>query len=106
VKTTRYMTKPCKHCGTTTSALVDEQAMRAAQMYGAFPKTQPKPAGLYMHAVGRFCLDCRGCGRALFALSVVGKVSHKHVCDAKCLASKGFKCECACGGKNHGASWA
>jgi hypothetical protein len=25
-----------------------------------------------------------------------------HVCDARCQNAKGFKCECSCGGKNHG----
>jgi hypothetical protein len=26
-----------------------------------------------------------------------------HKCDARCLNATGFKCECSCGGKNHGA---
>jgi len=26
-----------------------------------------------------------------------------HKCDARCLNATGFRCECACGGKNHGA---
>ena len=26
-----------------------------------------------------------------------------HKCDGRCLNATGFKCECACGGKNHGA---
>lgn len=25
-----------------------------------------------------------------------------HKCDARCEHAKGFKCECSCGGKNHG----
>jgi hypothetical protein len=25
-----------------------------------------------------------------------------HKCDARCVHAKGHKCECACGGKNHG----
>jgi hypothetical protein len=25
-----------------------------------------------------------------------------HKCDARCAHAKGHKCECACGGKNHG----
>jgi hypothetical protein len=25
-----------------------------------------------------------------------------HKCDARCLHAKGFRCECECGGKNHG----
>jgi hypothetical protein len=27
----------------------------------------------------------------------------KHKCDARCTNAKGFKCECSCNGKNHGA---
>lgn len=26
-----------------------------------------------------------------------------HKCDARCLNATGFRCECECGGKNHGA---
>ncbi len=26
-----------------------------------------------------------------------------HKCDARCTNAKGFRCECECGGKNHGA---
>ena len=26
-----------------------------------------------------------------------------HKCDARCLNATGFKCECSCGGKSHGA---
>jgi len=26
-----------------------------------------------------------------------------HKCDARCTTAKGFKCECSCGGKNHGS---
>ncbi len=26
-----------------------------------------------------------------------------HKCDARCLNATGFRCECSCGGKNHGA---
>jgi hypothetical protein len=27
----------------------------------------------------------------------------KHKCDARCTNARGFRCECECGGKNHGA---
>lgn len=26
-----------------------------------------------------------------------------HKCDARCLNATGFKCECSCGGRHHGA---
>ncbi len=45
------------------------------------------------------------CSRVVLAREVAGVFSARHVCDAKCMASKGHQCECACGGRNHGASW-
>lgn len=27
-----------------------------------------------------------------------------HKCDARCESAKGHKCECSCGGKNHGVA--
>lgn len=35
--------------------------------------------------------------------AVIGRIKENHKCDARCLNSKGHSCECACGGKNHGA---
>jgi hypothetical protein len=29
-----------------------------------------------------------------------------HVCDARCMGSRGRICECSCGGANHGSAWA
>ena len=51
------------------------------------------------------CLVPCSCGRRMRIYEVRGKFSAKHVCNAKCLASKSGICECSCGGKNHGASW-
>lgn len=28
-----------------------------------------------------------------------------HKCDVRCTHAKGHKCECSCGGKNHGSAW-
>ncbi len=30
----------------------------------------------------------------------------KHECNEKCMSSTGTVCECSCGGKNHGGSYA
>jgi hypothetical protein len=51
------------------------------------------------------CLIPCECGKRMRIFEVRGKFSAKHVCNAKCLASKSGVCECSCGGKNHGASW-
>lgn len=102
---TRYNTRKCKACGSFTSALVTAEEFRAIQMRAAFPKTQPRASSaLYTHASGSLVIDCRGCGKALYAFEVRGKFSAKHECSAKCLESHGFLCECSCGGKNHGAA--
>lgn len=34
---------------------------------------------------------------------VIGKTVPTKECNSKCIASIGHNCECACGGKNHGA---
>lgn len=69
-------------------------------------KDDPKrTGGVYTHANGSIVLDCRMCGRPKYAKRVMGKISTKHECNAKCLESKGFLCECSCGGKNHGAAY-
>jgi hypothetical protein len=49
---------------------------------------------------------CKGCHMPKAAQQVKGRISKTHKCNAKCLASTGFLCECSCGGKNHGASFA
>lgn len=45
------------------------------------------------------------CGRRVSRVSVRGVFRPSHKCDARCLNSKGGTCECACGGKNHGAGY-
>lgn len=50
---------------------------------------------------GKPAVRC-SCGRTMIAKRLKGRVSSDHVCDARCLASKGYVCECSCGGENHG----
>ncbi len=104
MKTTRYISK-CKTCNTFTSALVTETDIRAAKMHAGYPMTQPKPVGLY-EIRGSFVLDCKICHAPKYANPVRGTLTLAHECNAKCLSSHGFVCECSCGGKNHGASHA
>lgn len=104
VKATRYITRKDCPCGAgRTSAL----------LIGNYPLTVPfcivAPGAVFIGAsrvcLNDFCIACRGCGMNRSAVLVRGKFSAKHVCNAKCLASKGPACECSCGGKNHGASY-
>lgn len=51
-----------------------------------------------------FCKP-RGRMARIRLIEVQGKISKRHECNAKCMASIGPSCECSCGGKNHGASF-
>ena len=53
-----------------------------------------------------WAIPCRTCGKECAARAVRGTYNPEHKCNAKCLASHGPTCDCSCGGKNHGASWA
>jgi hypothetical protein len=44
-----------------------------------------------------------GCGRRVLLCQVEGRVSDTVLCDERCTSARGHKCECSCGGLNHGA---
>lgn len=48
------------------------------------------------------CVGCKG----RFKYEEIKGRATKHTCDARCLSSISGKCECACGGKNHGGAYA
>lgn len=52
-----------------------------------------------------FSGTCPACGGIHNAQRKIERKANpsNHKCDARCLTAKGFKCECSCGGKNHGA---
>jgi hypothetical protein len=97
---TRYITRKDCPCGAGRTSAI---------MTGRYPAQSaaegPVFIGVSRVCLNDFCIVCRGCGMNRSAEMVRGKVSHKHLCGAKCLASKGPSCECSCGGKNHGASY-
>jgi hypothetical protein len=43
------------------------------------------------------------CGKRVKLMPVKGRYNPDVPCNVKCTASKGFNCECSCGGKNHGS---
>ena len=43
------------------------------------------------------------CGRSFYMAPVKGVIKADVACDARCTEAKGHSCECACGGRNHGA---
>jgi len=97
--TTRYIAK-CR-CGTVTSTIASNVGRANAEMGALFDDAKGE-SGVF----GALAMRCRVCGAARRAVAVVGKVSPRHVCNAKCLSSTSGKCECSCGGKNHGAAYA
>ena len=47
---------------------------------------------------------CAGCGMPM-AWGVLQACHRPEVrCDARCTSARGFKCDCSCGGENHGAA--
>lgn len=50
-------------------------------------------------------IACPHCAAVMMVQAVAG-VHSAHECGPKCLASKGPRCECSCGGLNHGRSFA
>jgi hypothetical protein len=60
--------------------------------------------GLTVELIAGICPACNGPHRA--ARRVVYTPQPKpHLCNAKCICARGPNCECACGGKNHGAGF-
>lgn len=46
------------------------------------------------------------CGKWLIGRAIVGKYNAEKGCDGRCMGATGPNCECACGGENHGLSYA
>lgn len=53
-----------------------------------------------------FIGTCPDCGERHPAERCIERKSNpsNHKCDNRCLVAKGHKCECSCGGKNHGVA--
>ena len=76
------------------------QGMRNAEFAARFPGVKGK-------RLDSFTMQVMSAGdRELFPVTrAIERKSNpsNHKCDARCLNATGFKCECECGGKNHGA---
>lgn len=97
----------CKHCKATVAVDAEREArevrarpfprteyryhVRAGRMVGA------SSSWAYPGAIVAVC----ACGQR-FQLEAVKGVLTSHVCDPRCTSATGHKCECACGGANHG----
>lgn len=78
----------------------DQNAWVQAALSRVYP-VERLPGG-YSRNAGFYCLRC---SRSFKVEQVRGRRT-EHECGARCMASKGPTCECACGGKNHGGSYA
>lgn len=87
--------------GGETVELSRPYGMANAEFAKTFEGIKGRPYDGYARLVGR-AAD----GRVLPITRMVEYKSNpsKHVCDARCLHATGkvMKCECSCGGKNHG----
>jgi hypothetical protein len=100
----------CK-CGRPASALVWRIQNRFAPIK---EQRNPRIAGVAATAfqtevdvpsAGRALVTCQDCAATVDLQPVDGKVKADHVCDVRCTSARGRKCECSCGGHNHGADW-
>lgn len=101
----------CKHCkvGKRVDYPQRDQA-RASWWRPGGPEGRVYP-GSYIHYSkrgGRFNVGdgvCSECGRAMTWGFLQAWTNPSTKCDARCEHARGFKCECSCGGENHGSGW-
>ena len=48
---------------------------------------------------------CPNCGRGMTWGFLQGFKVDTVLCDARCTSARGFRCDCSCGGENHGKDW-
>ncbi len=99
----RYNGK-CKKCSKMSSVLAsfDGTLIRDVTTGGWRENYTGADGHLLAFDNGQIKLWC-ACGSVVRASPVRGIVNRKVKCDARCTEAKGHSCECACGGKYHGA---
>ena len=110
-KQTRYNTTRCQ-CGAITSTLAGERIgsrrldagiSAGRQVVSGWVSVHASASGEVVVSNGSAVVKCRGCWRTHLASPVRGRYRADKRCDARCTSAIGHKCECQCGGKNHGA---
>lgn len=102
----------CKKCKTAKRV---EYIQEKKSIYRINSKGQRVPAGIWIMACGGgkptvYGGDvenglCPTCGK-MMKYGEIKAVTTDHVCDARCTNATGHKCECSCGGVNHGLAYA
>jgi hypothetical protein len=91
----------CPVAGCTAVFHVEKQGAietHRTRFGGAFQKSVPVWPGIEVHCVTH--------KRRIGWRQVDGTFSAEHACDVRCTSARGHKCECSCGGANHGKDWA
>ncbi len=105
----RFNSKKCVTCGTVTSVFIPLEPSRNYRLvpgkHGMDQMVSADTGVEYVYQNGRLLMPCRGCGRLRSTSRVIGVIRSDRPCNAKCLGATGHHCECACGGKNHGAGF-
>jgi len=83
----------CRKCGRTSRA-VATRIVSYTSLLNRLPHRS-------VREVWPAAVEC--CGLPLSRTPIKG-VRNDTTCDHRCTEAKGHKCECSCGGKNHGAS--
>lgn len=101
----RRMNGKCKACGAKRSALLTSiEHVRTSTMIAGFGITDTG-ARLAPTSYGNAQVACVvpcACGGRVTLKPVVGRFVASIACDSRCEHATGHKCECACGGRNHG----
>ena len=101
----------CKHCKVGKRIEYPNRDQARASWWrdgGTEGRVYP---GSYVHYAkrgGRFNVGdgcCSECGRAMTWGYLQAWTNPSTKCDARCEHTRGFKCDCSCGGENHGSGW-
>lgn len=96
--TSREIAK-CPKCKRAVSRLVVREIVRTTR-WGLTGMRTSKQVRVVSEGHERTAISC--CG-VLVPFWAVKGTTNDTPCDARCTSATGHKCECSCGGRNHGA---
>lgn len=95
--------KECKHTEAREYNLLRTEMYGPERMYERRIYGRINEYGREVRVANDF-LACPTCQK-LMKMAVVQGFKTDHVCDVRCTGAKGHKCECSCGGANHGKAF-